>query len=491
MNTSHRNSQTLSKPKSWLRRGIHFMYMLCIEPKTEDEDSKRQEFILNTILCCLIPLLIVLDIYIGVGSLRTGEAYGGIPFIHFSIVLAVFLYLLVLSRQGQYKIASYTLLFIYFMATTYGAIEWTVLHPFIGISYVVIIIITSILISTRFSILITVITAITISAITYLQEDRYIKPHLEWKHVWISMHEPIQLSIVFFVIAGISWLSNREMERSLQRARLSEKLLLEERDLLEIKVEERTNELKVAQQDKVSQLYRFAEFGKLSTGVFHDLMNSLNIVVNNVEMLQTDDEQLPEVKKHISKDVKASQKMGNNLGSVRKQIAVSDAQSTFSLEKEINDAVDMVHFKAREANVSIILKIEDSIVLQGNAVEFYRLVQNLLINAIEACEEIDHSYQVIVTLKYVSGGKQALLVVEDNGCGMSDDTMRNIFTQYFTTKTYGKGIGIGLSQTKEIIEKEFHGTIKVQSTLGKGTRFIITIPIHQPLNDYNYSEDLQ
>lgn len=484
MNTRHRNSPDLSPIKAWLRRGIHFMYEVFIEPRTEDEDSKRHEFILNTILSCLLPLLIILDVFIAIASIREGSSYVGIPFVAFTAVVLGFIYLLILSRSGHYKTASFILLSINFLATTYGAVRWTIWLPFVVISYVLIIVISSILISTRFSFITTGVIVLTISSVTYLQTTHIIQPHMHWKYAWISMNEPIQISIVFFIITAISWLSNREMERSLDRARRSEQALLEERDLLEIKVEERTKELKIAQKDKLSQLYRFAEFGKLSSGVFHDLMNSLNIVVNNVSQLETNQEQLPEVKTHIHKAVTASHRMGDYLQSVRKQIAVRDIESLFSSTKEINDAVDMVHFKAREAHVAITLDTED-VIIHGNAVKFYQLVLNLLVNAIEACEVNENESIVAIQLKKLED--DALLIIEDNGCGIEASLLDTIFTQFFTTKAYGKGIGLGLSQTKEIVEQEFKGTIRVISTVNIGTRFIITLPI--TTHDHYQPED--
>jgi C4-dicarboxylate-specific signal transduction histidine kinase len=289
------------------------------------------------------------------------------------------------------------------------------------------------------------------------------------------MHEPIQLSIVLFLIAGICWLSNREMERSLKRARFSELALLEERDMLEIKVEERTKELKDMQKDKVSQLYRFAEFGKLSTGVFHDLMNSLNIVVNNVERIETTREHLPEVKDHMFKAVMASRRMGSYIQSVKKQIAKDDTHAPFSLEKEIMDAVDMVSFKAREANVHVEVRVDTDIVMHGNGLKFYQIVLNLLMNAIEACEERTKG-KIEISLK--EEGTDAKLIIVDNGCGMSPETVEQVYKEFFTTKTYGKGTGFGLSQTKEIVEKEFKGAISISSTLDEGTKFIVTLPLY-------------
>src|SRR6185369_9267351 len=74
----------------------------------------------------------------------------------------------------------------------------------------------------------------------------------------------------------LAWLWNHEVEKSLKRARKSESELKEERDMLEITVEERTKALRQTEFEKVEQLHQFAEFGQLASGLFHDLLNLVN-----------------------------------------------------------------------------------------------------------------------------------------------------------------------------------------------------------------------
>jgi len=452
------------------------VYEHCIAAKSENEDIKRQEFILNVILCCIIPFLIALDVVVATNTIREGVQYHGISFLKFSSIVLVAMYLLLLSRKGFYRIAIYVFLTLYFIATTYGAAHWGVELPMVAISYTVMIVISSILVSTRFAFLFTTIISLTIVLITYLQIHNVLHPILHWKIATIQNTDSIELAIIFFLVVGISWLSNREIERSLKRAHASEKALLEERDLLEIKVEERTRKLKETQGDKISQLYKFAEFGKLSSGIFHDLMNTLNVVVINATRVEDSPEHLPEFKNYLHKTVAASKRMGIYIDSVRKQIADNNALTAFSLEHEISDAIDILHYRAREAQVVFNLHAKDDIVINGNAFKFYQVVLNLLSNAVDACEHTGRQNTINIIIAMGSDKKSATLIIRDNGCGIPISNIDTIFNQFFTTKSYGKGMGLGLSQTKQIVEQEFDGTIKVTSTEHKGSTFIITFP---------------
>src|SRR5207245_1034752 len=129
-----------------------------------------------------------------------------------------------------------------------------------------------ILINSRFAFILTSLIGANLFALSFMQMHHVYAPRLYWKHQEYNLADGIVRYITLTIIALVSWLFNREMETALIRAQLSEKALREQRDLLEIKVEERTQELKQTQVEKLTQLYRFAEFGKISSGLFHDLV---------------------------------------------------------------------------------------------------------------------------------------------------------------------------------------------------------------------------
>ena len=103
MNTAPQISKFLFFLKSFFGRGIHFVYNLFIAPKSELEDAKRQEFILNTILAVIIPLLVILDVFVDIATHEEGAAYRGIPFFIFTAIVLGFVWLLFISRRGYYK----------------------------------------------------------------------------------------------------------------------------------------------------------------------------------------------------------------------------------------------------------------------------------------------------------------------------------------------------------------------------------------------------
>jgi len=117
---------------------------------------------------------------------------------------------------------------------------------------------------------------------------------------------------------------------------------------------------------------------------------------------------------------------------------------------------------------------------------------NIIVNAIDALDDnknwnfspnnenqaID-IYQPQITIKTeFTDEKWVSITIQDNGSGIDEKVRTKIFDPFFTTKPVGKGTGLGLSISYEIIVKNHGGRINCLSTLGKGTEFIIQIPIN-------------
>ena len=112
---------------------------------------------------------------------------------------------------------------------------------------------------------------------------------------------------------------------------------------------------------------------------------------------------------------------------------------------------------------------------------------NLLANAIDALDEANEgkSYEEIkvnpnritITTEVDAEKQQAIVRIADNGPGMSEEVKKKIFEHLFTTKTVGKGTGLGLSISQQIVVEKHGGKITCTSEIGKGTEFVIFLPL--------------
>ena len=218
-----------------LVRGFCLAYRIFILPRSENEDRKRRERIFNTIATTMIGIVCLLELFVAYAEF-TRTSYTGFHITTFSFFIIFFGGLLALSRKGHTDLASYLFIGVYFLGATYGIYAWGIELPLSILSYAVIIVISSTLVGTWFGLVMACVISITFISIGYLETTGKIVSNLAWRSGPLEWKDSFEGSFFYFSVFAVSWLSNKDLEKSLKRARLSEEALKKERDLLEAKV---------------------------------------------------------------------------------------------------------------------------------------------------------------------------------------------------------------------------------------------------------------
>jgi signal transduction histidine kinase len=339
---------------------------------------------------------------------------------------------------------------------------------------------------------------IMILSILGIHESIYLNVP-DWRYDEVTTTDIIAYSTMLIFISFIGWLSNKEIDASLDRARRSEKLLEVERDILEERVSERTQELVTSQKNKLESLENSVHIGELSRGIFHDLLSPLSAISLYIEEMCKghDDHNSPckeqslKIKDMLEKTVTASRRMSSFMDSVKQHIKVEgkylDKDHKTDVVREISIARDILAYKARMSDIHIIIDECQPIFITANSLRFHQACFNLISNAVEACE--DSSSEKLVQISVFQDESSINITVSDTGCGMSNKQLKTLFTEPGTTKP--NGVGVGLITVRSIIEDELGGTIDVKSIKGSGTTFIITIPINQIERTKNRRTDIK
>jgi len=111
--------------------------------------------------------------------------------------------------------------------------------------------------------------------------------------------------------------------------------------------------------------------------------------------------------------------------------------------------------------------------LQGDPNALYQVLTNLIRNAVAA----SHRGKTPVVVTFAQAGDALRLAVQDRGVGIASEHRDRIFEPGFTTQAFGSGSGTGLTVVREIAQEMFKGQVDVQSALGQGTTFTVTLPI--------------
>ena len=233
---------------------------------------------------------------------------------------------------------------------------------------------------------------------------------------------------------------------------------------------------------ELAQKERLASLGQASAEFVHDLGNPLTIVWGYVQLLAKKlersenggaAENTASIKELgiIEQNVRLCRElltMWQSYGSVG-----ASPQKPMSVSAVLRDVIKSVGAIAVQNGVELKTNIcEDTCILLGDAVQIKRAIQNVIINAVQACAGKKGSVSVDCARKdfYVD------LRVEDNGHGIPPARIDKIFDPYFTTKQGKSGTGLGLYITKKVVE-DHNGSLKVDSTPGVGTTFTIRLPL--------------
>ncbi len=458
-----------------------------INPKSQEEDLRRQELILNILLTFSIGCFLIINIIRLVDYFSHGDDRG-LPIIYTLLILAWFIGLRWLSGRGKIKTASWLLIIIYAWPALYSLTTWGADLPAGLLLVVLVVTLSGILINESLVFISTVVINIFLIILTWLQSSGMIKVVSYWRAEKHELGDAIAYAILSLMIAAVAWLFCRGLNQALKRARNSEAELKQERDQLEIRVRERTDQLRQAEAEKINQLYRLAEFGRLSSGIFHDLINPLTAVSLNLG--QAKDEvkiDFNNTNSYINQAITAAHKMEGLVAGIKKQIQKESALTMFSANEEINQIIQILTYKASKANTPLNFRPKSAVNLYGDAIKFGQIISNLLSNAIEASEirppyktdensKNKNDYQINIELIEKDG--RAIITVSDQGEGISPENITKIFEPFFSTKMEsGRGLGLGLASTKSIVEKDFSGSIAVESQVGSGSRFIVNLPI--------------
>lgn len=444
-------------------------------PKSPDEDLRRRELILNLLLIFSAGAFFFLNI-IRLIDLITHVEDRGLPLFYTLLIFFFFLFLFWLGKSGRIRLASWGLILAYAAPLSYCFIVWGADLPAALLLTVLLITLCGILLGAAAVLYSTLIINIGLVILSYSQEHGLIKYNSYWHAEKHEVGDALAYAVLFMIIAAIVWLFSREIKKTLKRARTSEAELKQERDLLEIRVIQKTAALRQVEAEKINQLYRFAEFGRLSSGIFHDLINPLTAVSLNLEQISEEDlKKISAAKAYVQQAMLATKRMEALIASIKKQIQKDNQEKIFSVSEEIQQILEILEYKARQAQAMIKLEVLQELKIFGSPLKFGQSLSNLLANAIEACENSPKK-EILISVRQQAGKGE--IIVKDSGTGILPENLEKIWQPFFSTKKEnGRGLGIGLSSTKETIEKDFVGKISVNSILGEGSEFSIRLPL--------------
>jgi len=344
---------------------------------------------------------------------------------------------------------------------------------------------------------------------------------LPWKQCEIDAALELRKAMINIVLCQIDKLEklNRALEESVARER------------------EKTAHLKTAMselkraQTQLVQSERMSSLGQLVSAVAYEVTNPINFIHGNltyaneysqkmIELLQLYEQHYPSASPEIQAQIEAvelefivedlpkllgSMKVGANrireiVQSLRNFSRIDEADIK---PVDIHDGLDSALLilsnrlkpKPDRPAIHLIKEYGSLPLVECYAVQINQVFMNVLTNAIDALEDafVNNNLsshggdkeepvkcgQIRIVTEICPGEKAVAVRIEDNGCGMTQTVRQKIFEPFFTTKPIGKGAGIGLTISHEVVVEQHGGKLTCNSAPGEGTELIIEIPLNQ------------
>lgn len=234
------------------------------------------------------------------------------------------------------------------------------------------------------------------------------------------------------------------------------------------------DDLKKAQNLLITQ-EKMASLGVLAAGVGHEINNPLNFIKNGVEALShyiklekgDIDPQVESYLRIVDEGVVRATKIVSSLSHFSR--AGESKTELCKINEIIENCLLILHNKIRD-RIQIVTVFDKGVEMRGNEGRLHQVILNILANAAQAIED---KGTIEIATRKENGSIQ--IEISDDGSGIPVENLTKIQDPFFTTKPPGEGTGLGLFITSTIIE-EHNGKMEVQSQVGVGTRFIITLP---------------
>jgi len=298
------------------------------------------------------------------------------------------------------------------------------------------------------------------------------------------------LVALLVVIATLAWFISRQMLAPLKRMVLATRRIAEgdltpitprrkyndEFSKLAAAINHMTQEL-VRRQQLLVQSHKLQAMGTLTAGVAHELNNPINNLMLSAAALQEDyedldDDERMEIAADLVGEAERARDIVRNLLDFARESEVE--LTPLEVEQLVGETLQLASNQVKLAKVKVRGEVEENVPpVYGDRHQLSQVFLNLVLNALDAMPE---GGVLTITVEKSEDRSFVYIRFADTGVGIPEAQLGKIFDPFFSTKKQAKGTGLGLSVSLGIIEQH-GGDIRVESEVGKGTTFTVSLPL--------------
>jgi signal transduction histidine kinase len=434
------------------------------------EDKIRKSYLLNFInLSLLIFLLFIISIRLfGNFFIDAGSNQESLWLL--ATIAGILLFLILLVKKGMVRLVAILLIALLLLSSLKGTWTWGIDLYTVDIMYPFIILLSAVLIGSRFSFVVLFVICAALATTFVLQDCGAISRDSLWRSSLPSYPNLLTIIVIYTLMTVLAWLSSREIEKSLQKSKkLAEKLRIQNENL-ELTVEQRTKELKTLQLNALTRIAPLLDLGKLSAGLVHDIRQPLSVLSIILDEARAKRGKLDNLDLAFG-----ALKQIEDLSSISatKFFCKSELE-IFNLNQEISKLLSLFEYKASKKKVNLVFKVNQAFDLQADRKKLMQVLANLILNAIESYDELGKKDKTVF-IKLLRNSRHLIITVKDYGVGINQANIAKLFAPNFSLKNPDNSLGLGLYVGQEIMKKYFLTSIKVESSHRYGTSFSLII----------------
>lgn len=319
----------------------------------------------------------------------------------------------------------------------------------------------------------------------YTLSERPINNGL-WKLVLLDDEAPTrQTALIIGAMSGLVCIAAllaaglvAQRRRAIKQRLANQAALQAAKDMLEIRVQERTAELRAAQDDLI-HAGKLAALGQMSAGIVHELnqpLAALQTAADNAIVL-VDRGSIGDARGNLTRIGELVRRLGRLTGQLRifayKSSSPLDA---VSVEHAVAESLKILAGRVKEGEVTVVTDVDANIRVVADQTRLEQLLCNIVANALDAVESADRKSILIRASREEGQTARCRIVISNSGPAIAPDVLQRMFEPFVTTKPAGKGLGLGLMLSNHIAHS-FGGELRARNLTPCGAEFAVTLPL--------------
>jgi two-component system C4-dicarboxylate transport sensor histidine kinase DctB len=306
-----------------------------------------------------------------------------------------------------------------------------------------------------------------------------------WRLVLLDDEAPTRQTAV--VIGAMSGLASivallafglvEQRRREIRQRLASQAALQAANDMLEIRVQERTAELRAA-QDELVHAGKLAALGQMSAGIVHELnqpLAALQTAADNAILL-VDRGSIGDARGNLFRIGELIRRLGRLTGQLRVFAYKSNSPlDAVSVEYAVAESLKIVAARVKEGGVDVVTDIDANLCVLADQTRLEQLLCNIVGNALDAVESVERKSIRIRATREEGPTVRCRIAISNSGPAIASDVLQRMFEPFVTTKPAGKGLGLGLMLSNHIA-RSFGGELHARNLVPCGAEFVVLLP---------------